>query len=119
MLRLRPGILLIIVLVFGVWLWQARFREYSPFSDTVNRHAQQVEFKHYALDYYPIHELKFLGTSELWVRLKQTQNLESINAQRIVEDVADDYRTRTGIAGGFTVYLLHPVNQDVIARTTR
>lgn len=119
MLRLRPGILLIIVLVFGIWLWQARFREYSPFSDTVNKHALQVEFKQYALNYYPIHELKFLVGGELWIRLKQTQDLESIDAQRIVEDIADDYRARTGIAGGFTVYLLHPVNQEVIARTTR
>ncbi len=119
MLRLRPGVLLIIVLVLGVWLWQARFREYSPFSGTANRYGQQVEFKNYALNYYPIHELKFLGGGELWVRLKQSQNLESIDVQRIVEDIADDYRTRTGIAGGFTVFLLHPVNQEVVARTTR
>lgn len=119
MLRLRPGILFLIVLVFGVWLWQTQFREYSLFSESATDHSKQVEFKRYALDYYPIQELKFVSDNELWVRLNKGNNLQTVDIQRVVDDIADDYQTRTGIAGGFTVFMLHPIHQDVVARTTR
>ena len=119
MLRLRPGLLLVFGLLIGVWVWQTQFREYSPFSGSATEHAQQVEFKRYVLDYYPIQKVEYHGSGEIWVRLKVGEKLQPVDAQRVVDDIADDYRTRTNTTGGITVYLLHPVDQGVMARASR
>lgn len=118
MLRVRPGLLLAIVLAVAALTWQYKFRDYTPFSVTHITQAQ-ADFRRYALRNYDIAQFEYHGGNEIWVRAMRTQAVDRVDAARIVEEIASDYRSRIDSDEKITVYLLHPIHQDVLARTTK
>lgn len=117
-MRVRPGLLLAIILVAAILVWQYRFRDFSVFTGP-ELTQQKVDFKHYALRNYAISKLEYHGGNEIWVRLGKTDAMAPVDLERIVNEIALDYKTRVGDDEEITVYLLHPVHQDVLARTTK
>jgi len=117
MFRIRRGIILFVVLITGVLVWQHFYSNKGTLLGSSIINEQQKEFRRYAIEYYPISDLEYHGGNEIWVRLRRGSKRESVDVQRIVDDIASDYQTRMGNEGPVSVFMLHPIDQGVIAKS--